>query len=97
MHILRLFVVFLLCAPMVRAADITVASGTDLQQVIGGASPGDHIALAAGRYGAVTIDRALVLECAAGAVIDGGGKGSVVKIIASDVTLRGCEVRGFPG
>ena len=94
MHILRLFVAFLLCAPIARAADITVASGTDLQQVIGGASPGDHIALAAGRYGAVTIDRALVLECAAGAVIDGDGKGSVVKIIASDVTLRGCEVRG---
>ncbi len=94
MRMLPLIAVLLLLAPMARAADIAVAAGADLQTVIGGANPGDHLTLAAGVYGAVQIDRALILDCAAGAVLDGAGKGTVVTITASDVTLRGCEVRG---
>ncbi len=65
-----------------------------LQQAIDSAAPGDVLRLAPGVHaGPVIVDRALVLDGAGEAVIDGGGRGSVVTVSAPDVAVRGLVVR----
>ncbi len=93
----RFLAAYLLFAPMAQAADIAVTPQTPLQTTIAGASPGDVITLAAGTYPAVTLDRPLTLTCLPGAVIDGGGKGTVVLITSPDVTIKGCTITGSGG
>ncbi|MGM0583652.1 MAG: nitrous oxide reductase family maturation protein NosD [Pseudomonadota bacterium] len=66
-----------------------------LAAAIGAAEPGAELRLAPGKHeGAVEIDRPLSLICAEGAVIDGGGRGSVITVTAPDVVVRGCAIRG---
>jgi nitrous oxidase accessory protein len=86
----------LLLAPAAGAGEVRVAPGEGtLAIAIAGAAPGDVLTLSAGTYaGAVVIDRALTVEGAPGAVIDGGGRGTVVTVAAPDVTLRGATVIG---
>ena len=59
------------------------------------AQDGDVIELAPGEYkGAIRIDRHVVLTGRPGAVLNGGGVGSVVTVTAPDVTIRGVTIRG---
>ena len=72
---------------------VTPGAGA-LQMAIAGAAPGDVLLLEAGTYaGPVTLDRALTLDGQGGAVIDGGGKGTVITITGQGITLRGLVVR----
>lgn len=67
----------------------------DLQAQINAAEPGSHISVRAGVYaGPITIDRSITLQADGEVVIDGGGRGDVVRIIAENVTFRGFTVRG---
>ncbi|WP_102798858.1 nitrous oxide reductase family maturation protein NosD [Bowmanella denitrificans] len=51
--------------------------------------------LAPGHYqGNFRISSAMVLYCEPGAVLDGGGQGTVLSIDAPDVQVHGCELRG---
>ncbi|MDT8853601.1 nitrous oxide reductase family maturation protein NosD [Paracoccaceae bacterium Fryx2] len=95
MRLLRIIAACLLLAPVARAADIAVPSGAGaLQRAIAGAAPGDVLLLSAGVHtGPVVVDRPLVIDGRGVAVIDGGGKGTVVTITADDVTLRGLTVQ----
>lgn len=95
--ILRLALTLALLLPLpLGAAEVTVEPGPGaLQQAIAGAAPGDVLILAPGIHpGAITIDRSLTLTGTGGAVIDGGGLGTVVTIAAPDVTVRGLTVTG---
>lgn len=78
------------------AADIQLdPTAGNLSQVVTRSAPGDRLLFAAGTYaGPVVVDKPLILEGAAGAVIDGGGSGSVVKILAPGVTVRGLKLKG---
>jgi len=59
------------------------------------AAPGDTVELLAGVHGgALVVNRPIVLRGASGAVVDGGGRGTVVVVTASGATLEGFEVRG---
>jgi len=70
------------------------AAGDGLRAALAAAAPGDVLKLAPGVYrGPVRIDRPVTLEGGPDAVIDGGGKDSVVVIAAPDVTLRGITIR----
>ncbi|MCL4186194.1 MAG: nitrous oxide reductase family maturation protein NosD [Rhodobacteraceae bacterium] len=85
-----------LAAPAV-AAEVRVAPG-DVADALAGSLPGDVLILAPGLHaGPVLIDRPLTIEGEPGAVIDGGGAGSVIVITADDVTIRGLEIRGSGG
>lgn len=77
------------------AEDRLVQPGAgSLQSAIAGAAPGDVLILAEGTYpGPVTVDRAITLDGQGLAVIDGGGKGTVVTVTGSDAVLRGLVVR----
>ncbi len=76
------------------AATIAVEPGPDgLSRAIAAADPGDVLQLAAGVYrGPVLIDRSLTVIGDPGAVIDGGGAGSVITVGAPDVRVRGLTV-----
>lgn len=75
---------------------ILQAPGTgSLQAVIDAASPGDVIRLQAGKHeGPVTIAKTLTLEGHSGAVVAGGGSGSVITVTAPRSIVRGLEIRG---
>ncbi len=67
----------------------------DLAALIAGTPTGGTLRLDPGRYrGGVTIDRAITIEGAPGVVIDGHGQDTVVRVTATDVTLRALEIRG---
>ncbi|GAB4563171.1 MAG: hypothetical protein Kow0047_11800 [Anaerolineae bacterium] len=67
----------------------------DLSQALAQAEAGDEIHVYGGIYrGPVVIDRSVTLIGHDWPVIEGGGVGSVVKIVAPDVRLRGFLVRG---
>ncbi len=82
--------------PRAAAADaihVTPGAGA-LQAALDAAPPGAVLRLTPGVYpGPVVIDRTLTLEGEPGAILDGGGKGRVLSVVAPDVTVRGLMVR----
>ncbi len=76
---------------------LTCAAGAapmDLPAAIAAAPSGAVIEVPAGTYrGPIAIDKPLSLIGTGGAILDGGGEGNVVTIIAPGVTLRGFTIR----
>lgn len=81
---------------VVRAVDITVEPGaSNLATAIARAAPGDRLVLAPGVHaGQLVIEKPLTLSGKQGAVIDAGGTGTAIKILVSNVTVRGLTIRG---
>lgn len=77
-----------------HAATVAVTPG-DLTAALAAASPGDTLALAPGTHaGGIVIDKPVTVDGGGKAVVDGGGGGSVLRVTAPDVTLRGLVIRG---
>ncbi|SOC16960.1 nitrous oxide reductase family maturation protein NosD [Rhodobacter maris] len=90
-----LFLALSLLAHPLQAETVPVSPGeAALRRAIAAASPGDVLRLTAGLYGPAVIDKPLTLEGAGAAVIDGGHRGTVLRVTADDVTLRGLIVQG---
>jgi nitrous oxidase accessory protein len=84
----------LILAAPTAAAEVRVAPG-GLAAALAGAAPGETLILAPGLHaGPVLLDRPVTLAGEPGAVIDGGGRGSVIVITGPDVTVRGLTIRG---
>ncbi len=79
-----------------QAATVTVeANPGALAAAVAKAAPGDRLVLAPGRYdGPVTLAKPITLEGQPGAEVVGPGTGSVIKVQAADVTVRGLIIRG---
>ncbi|MEM8663731.1 MAG: nitrous oxide reductase family maturation protein NosD [Pseudomonadota bacterium] len=93
----RAFLAFLAAlAAGLAAGDVAVAPGRGtLAAAVAVASPGDTLRLSAGTYeGAVLIHRPLTLRGSDGAVVDGGGQGTVITIEAPGVEVSGLTVVG---
>lgn len=61
-----------------------------LQHAIASARPGDTVRVARGRHpGPVVVDRAIVLLGEAGAVLDGSGRGDVLRVTAAGAVVAG--------
>lgn len=72
-----------------------LARTPSLAERIDQARAGAVIHLAPGTWaGPVTIDKTLVLEGEAGAVVEGNGKGSVITVTAPRAEIRGLTIRG---
>lgn len=78
------------------AATLRVSAGpATLANSLAKAQPGDTLILGPGTFaGPVVIDKPLTLVGTAGAIIQGDGKGSTIRVSAPDVTLRGLTVTG---
>jgi nitrous oxidase accessory protein len=77
------------------AAEVLVRPGVaSLVEAIARAEPGDRLLLEGTHAGPIVIDKPLSIEGRPGAVIDAGGEGSVVKILAFGVTVRGLTLKG---
>jgi nitrous oxidase accessory protein len=89
---------FLAAVPLrpAGAADIIVPAGVEaLQATIDAATLGDVVRLAPGEHlGPVVIAKPLTLEGEPGAVLKGGGQGSVVTVTAADTIVRGLAIEG---
>ena len=71
------------------------AGGENLRQALESAAAGDVLRLGPGTHvGPVTVTKPLTLEGEAGAVVDGGGTGQVIRVSAPDVAIRDLAVRG---
>ncbi len=98
------FLAFLLIAGMasgwpaseVRAASTIVAAGGDgLKQALVTAVSGDVLILRPGVHrGPVVVSRPVTLSGERGAIVEGGGRGSVITVTAPGVAIRGLIVRG---
>lgn len=79
----------------VVAAAATHAATFDLKAAIAEAAPGATIHVPAGTYdGPLVIEKPIVLLAESGAVIDGHGRDTVVRIKAEGTVVRGFIVRG---
>ncbi|MEC9373576.1 MAG: nitrous oxide reductase family maturation protein NosD [Planctomycetota bacterium] len=64
-------------------------------EMIDRAEDGEVLLVPAGRYeGNLTIQKSIILDGGGAAVFDGCGVGTVIDVLAEDVTIRGCTVRG---
>lgn len=77
------------------AAERVVRAGESVQPLLDTAPPGTVLRLAAGRHvGPLRITRPLALVGDAGAVLAGGGEGSVITVTAPGVRIEGLEITG---
>ena len=89
-----LMLLWLCATPLSAMEHRAEPDGVPLQQLIDQAAPGDTIRLGAGTYfGGVLIDRPLTLLGEDGAIIDAQGEGDVIRVEATDVTIRGLTLR----
>ncbi len=73
---------------------IVEADGPPLQRIIDSAASNDRIFVKEGRHrGPVRITKPVVIEGASGSVVDGGGRGRVITVDASDVVVRGLTIQ----
>lgn len=80
---------FIFCAFEAQAA-----GASPLAQLLAQSPPGAVITVPAGVYtGSLRIDKPVTLIGSPGAIVDAGGNGDVVRIAASDVTLRNLTLR----
>ena len=99
MMIRRFRLLFLLSAllaatPVAATEHRATPDGLPLQQVIAQAAAGDRVVVAAGLYrGGVVIDRPLTLLGEPGAIVDAEGVGDVIRVAATDVTIRNLTLR----
>jgi nitrous oxidase accessory protein len=78
------------------AAELTVGTQAHptIASAVAAAGEGDTVVVPVGvHHEHVTIDRRLMLVGRPGAIVDGGGQGTVLRITAPDVEVRGLTVR----
>lgn len=85
-----------LLASAASAEQLSVPAGGDrLARALKAASAGDVLVLAAGRHaGPLVVDKPITLLGQPGAIIDGNGQGSTLRINAPNVVVRGLRITG---
>lgn len=85
----------LVLAVPARADTLRLGEGTSLADALARAVDGDEIVIPAGTWpGGVRIERSVTLRGEPGAVIDGGGVGTVITVLAPGVRIVDLEIRG---
>ena len=84
-----------LATALVVPQDASASEPQSIRDLVAAAAPGATIEVPAGRYPEqVTIDKPVILVGIGMPVIDGGGRGDVIRVTAEGVTIRGFVVRG---
>ncbi len=76
-------------------ARAALGSPLDLQALVDAATAGDSLVLPVGHYGSARIDKALAIRGqGVQTVIDGGGSGRVLALLAADISVENLRVTG---
>lgn len=83
------------CAgPTALGSELTVHENGTIAAAIAQARDGDVVKVPAGVWHEhVTLDKAVSLQGAPGAILDGGGRGTIVTVTASGASIRGLTLR----
>ena len=94
--LLPVLAVLLSCGTVAAATLKVVPGNGNLARALRSAAAGDTVRITAGSYaeGTLTVERPMVLLGEGWPVIDGGGKGEVLLVKSSHVTIRGLVIRG---
>lgn len=85
---------FLVPATVACARVLAAPADAPLQPIIDRAAPGDRIELGPGAHsGNFFVTQSVALVGAPGAVLDGGGKGTVLRVSAPDATISNLVIR----
>lgn len=84
----------LLFAGPADAAVRIIEPGASLAQAVAEAAPGDTLIVRGGRHGPLAVEKPLTLIGEESPVIDGGGRGTVVRLAAAGTVFRGFTIRG---
>ena len=80
--------------PLAAAERMILPGDDNFAHAVASAHPGDVLTLAPGIHGGgVIINKSITINGEPGAIVDGGGNGTVIRITAVDVTVRGLTVR----
>ena len=84
--------------PAAAAAGQAISTASPLQARINRAATGERIVVPAGTYrGDLVVDRAVHLVGEGSPLLIGSGRGSVVRVLADDVTIEGFTIDGLGG
>jgi len=82
-------------ASTAQAATLQVSRGESVQAALDRARDGDVVELAPGVHqGGVVVRRRITLRGAHGAILDGGGKGTVLRVAGAFANVEDLEIRG---
>ncbi|MFT9596196.1 nitrous oxide reductase family maturation protein NosD [Mesobacillus sp.] len=93
-HFFLLLLLLLLVPVSTYADEFKVEVGQSVQRAVDSASIGDTILISPGVYKeSVVINKEVSIKGEEGAIIDGGGKGNVITVTASNVVLDGLIIQ----
>lgn len=93
---LFLVILFSLFAIPCGAKNITVSTADDLNKVIQTATNGDAIELKPGRYQTnLIINKSISINCANGAILDGGFHSDTIRVKAENVHINHCRIENW--
>lgn len=91
---LRVALLWCVAGILLLSTGPAVSADAPLEAAVAGAAAGATVTVPAGVHRVhLVLRRSIRLVGAPGAVLDGGGSGSVVRILASDVSVRGLTIR----
>ena len=95
MHTLRCLAILLLpLLPLLALLALPAYADESLEQLVAAAPPGATVSVPAGVHAVqLKLEKPVTLVGEPGAILDGGGAGDVVRIGASNVTVRGLTLR----
>jgi nitrous oxidase accessory protein len=83
------------CASSADARSLFIGVGDDAAAVVRAANAGDTVEVASGVHaGPLRIEKPIVLRGLPGAVVDGGGRGTVIEVVAPGAVIEDLAVRG---
>jgi nitrous oxidase accessory protein len=85
--------VLLIACPASRAATHAVSSSQQLAAAVAASAPGDEVVIHQGHYPVqLVVDRPLTLRGDGKPMLDGQGRGDVIRVLASDVRIIGLRI-----
>ncbi len=91
---ITMLVLFVFCGTAV-AQQFTVTDNASLHDALAKARTGDRLQLQPGEYSKFIINKSVEIGCEKGSRIDAGHDGDAIRVMAENVTIRGCRIENW--